>query len=271
LRARGQHPGILTRGYGGQARDWPREVFPDSSPAELGDEPVLLARRAGCPVVAGPDRVADGLRLVQGLGCDILVSDDGLQHYRLRRDLEIAAVDARRGLGNRRCLPAGPLREPPGRLSEVSLVVLTGSGGHTRFSVPGHCLDLVPGDAVNLADPGLRQPLGAWRGRPLTAVAGIGNPGRFFGLLREAGLAPLERAYPDHHPFRAEDIASWGEETVLMTEKDSVKCAGMARPNHWYLPVEARPEPAFVNALEQRLEGLIRGQEIAGHPGLPPV
>ena len=121
----GLRPGILTRGYGGSARDWPRQVLPGSDPAELGDEPVLLARRSGCPVVAGPDRPADADRLVRALGCDILVSDDGLQHYRLGRRLEIAVIDGARGLGNGRCLPAGPLREPPGRLAEVDLILCT--------------------------------------------------------------------------------------------------------------------------------------------------
>jgi tetraacyldisaccharide 4'-kinase len=266
LRARGYRPGVLTRGYGGSAVDWPRDVRSDSDPAELGDEPVLLARRAGCPVVAGPDRIAGGLLLAGGLGCNILVSDDGLQHYRMRRDLEIAVVDGRRGLGNRRCLPAGPLREPPGRLSQVDLVACTGGG-----CAHGHAVELVPGDAVNLADPGRTRSLQSWRGEALTAVAGIGNPGRFFALLRSEGLDPVERAYPDHHPYRAEDALLWGDGPVLMTEKDAVKCAGFARSNHWFLPVEARPEPAFVALIAQRLEGLIRGQEAAGHPGLPPV
>jgi tetraacyldisaccharide 4'-kinase len=312
LQARGHRPGIMTRGYGGSARDWPRRVTADSDPAELGDESVLLARRAGCPVVAGPDRIADGRMLVGDLGCDILVSDDGLQHYRLRRDLEIAVLDGRRGLGNGRCLPSGPLREPPGRLAQVDLVVSTGADveGWTRVGAapsprqqpaatspsisrlsgdspggrraeggaptglaegPGFSMDLVPRDAVNLADPGRTRSLREFRGENMTAVAGIGNPGRFFALLRSAGLEPCERAYPDHHPYTAADAATWGQGPVLMTEKDAVKCAGFARPGHWYLPVEARPEAAFVASLEQRLEGLIRGQQTAGHPGLPPV
>ncbi len=251
LRARGHRPGILTRGYGGSARDWPRRVLADSDPRELGDEPVLLARRSGCPVVAGPDRIADGVMLAEGLGCDILISDDGLQHYRLTRDLEIAVIDGARGLGNGRCLPAGPLREPPSRLAELDLVACTGGG-----CAQGEPLDLVPGDTVNLADPTHTRPLAAWRGEALTAVAGIGNPGRFFATLRAAGLDPVERAYPDHHPYGPADGRSWGDGQVLMTEKDAVKCTGFARPNHWYLPVEARPSAAFVASLEHCLEGL---------------
>jgi tetraacyldisaccharide 4'-kinase len=284
LRGLGYRPGIMTRGYGGSARDWPRRVTPDADPGELGDEPVLLARRGNCPVVAGPDRIADGLVLAGELGCDILVSDDGLQHYRLRRDLEIAVLDGRRGLGNGRCLPAGPLREPPGRLTQVDLLVCTNGGAPSAWAKPpgaggrepgvgthGYALDLVPGDAVNLADPSRTRRLAEFRGEKLTAVAGIGNPGRFFALLRSLGLAHCERAYPDHHPYTAADAAAWGDDTVLMTEKDAVKCAAFARPTHWYLPVEARPDPAFAVSLEQRLEGLNRGQKAARHPGMPPV
>ena len=284
LRGLGYRPGIMTRGYGGSARDWPRRVLPDSNPQEVGDEPVLLARRGGCPVVAGPDRIADGLILAGELGCDMLVSDDGLQHYRLRRDLEIAVLDGGRGLGNGRCLPAGPLREPPGRLTQVDLVACTNGGAPSawadavgdrhrkpRGGSVGYALELVPGDAVNLADPARTRRLPEFRGEKLTAVAGIGNPGRFFALLRSLGLVACETAYPDHHPYTAADAAAWGDDTVLMTEKDAVKCASFARPTHWYLPVEARPQPAFVASLEQRLEGLIRGQKAARHPGMPPV
>jgi len=277
LRGRGLRPGILTRGYGGSTRDWPRRVRPDSDPAELGDEPVLLARRGGCPVVAGPDRIADGVVLTRELGCNLLVSDDGLQHYRLRRDLEIAVLDGQRGLGNGRCLPAGPLREPPRRLTQVDLVVATGGGGLVSHLVQGggrglvHALDLVPGPLVNLAEPSRTRTLAELRGQRVTAVAGIGNPGRFFDLLRSSGLEVAERVYPDHYPYAAADAADWGEGMVLMTEKDAVKCTGFARASHWYLPVEARPSAAFIASLEQCLEVLIRGQEAAGHPGLPPV
>ena len=266
LRGRGLRPGILTRGYGGAAVHWPRQVLPGSDPVELGDEPVLLARRSGCPVVAGPDRPADADRLVRVLGCDILVSDDGLQHYRLGRRLEIAVIDGARGLGNRRCLPAGPLREPPGRLDEVDLVVGTGGGCGL-----GSAMHLVPGAAVNLADPGLIRQPASFVGEQVTAVAGIGNPGRFFALVRSLGLDPIERPYPDHHPYSPADAATWGSGPVLMTEKDAVKCIPFARPDHWFLPVEARPDAAFVTTLESCLEGLLHGQETVGHPGVSPV
>ncbi len=246
-KARGWHPGILARGYGGRGRDWPQAVEADSDPGLLGDEPVLLARRGVCPVVAGPDRVADGELAIGRFGCDLLLCDDGLQHYRLARDLEIAAVDGERGLGNGRCLPAGPLREPAARLKSVDLVIRKDGGG------PGHRFGLVPGKAASLRDPGRRLPLDAFRDRRVTAVAGIGNPGRFFAMLRARGMRVDERPYPDHYRYTAADLASWPPGPVLMTEKDAVKCATFGRADHWCCPVEAAPDPAFVEAVFARL------------------
>jgi tetraacyldisaccharide 4'-kinase len=153
-----------------------------------------------------------------------------------------------------------------GRLAEVDLVVSTGGG----YGL-GHAMYLVPGAAVNLADTELTCEPADFVGKRVTAVAGIGNPGRFFSLLRSLGLDPVERPYPDHHPYCAADAASWGPGTVLMTEKDAVKCMAFARPDHWFLPVEARPDAAFVATLESCLEGLLYGQEAAGHPGVSPV
>ncbi len=253
LRERGWTPGIITRGYGGTARTWPQRVSPGSDPRAVGDEPVLLARRGGCLVVAGPDRVAAGeLALSEG-GCDILLSDDGLQHYRLARDLEIAVVDAQRGLGNRRCLPAGPLREPPGRLDSVDLVLNHGGD-------KGHRMHLVPNAAVNLRDGARLRDLAGFRGEStVTAVAGIGNPGRFFALLRGIGLTIVERPYPDHYPFSAADLADWPPGPVLMTEKDAVKCATFADADHWYVPVRADLDAAFIDAFFSKLEGLTVG------------
>jgi tetraacyldisaccharide 4'-kinase len=245
---RGFAPAILARGYRGRARDWPRAVGPDDDPDLVGDEPLLLARRGVCPVIAGPDRVADGRLAIEHHGCDLILCDDGLQHYRLERDIEVAVIDGDRGLGNARCLPAGPLREPEGRLASVDLVIRRGGDG------PGHRFQLVPGPAVNLRDPRQRRPLGAFRGQPVTAVAGIGNPGHFFDLLRSHGLRVDERPYPDHHPFQADDLATWPPGPVLMTEKDAVKCAKFEASGLWYCPVRAKPDPAFVAALFERLE-----------------
>lgn len=245
---RGLRPGILIRGYRGRAQDWPRRVGPEDDPALVGDEALLLARRGVCPVIAGPDRAAGGRLAIEGHGCDLILCDDGLQHYRLERDLEVAVIDGERELGNGRCLPAGPLREPPSRLASVDLVIRNGGQG------AGHRFRLVPGLAVNLRDPSLTRPLRAFRGQRVTAVAGIGNPGRFFELLRSNGLQVQGRAYPDHHPFSAEDAGHWPPGPVLMTEKDAVKCVKFGGSEHWYCPVRAIPDAAFVAALFARLE-----------------
>ncbi len=252
LRERGWTPGILTRGYGGGAAQWPQRVQIDSDPALIGDEPLLLARRSGCMVVAGPDRVAAG-RLALGVGCDILLTDDGLQHWRLARDLEILLVDGERGFGNGHCLPAGPLREPASRLTRVDLVLYHGGSGHE------HAMRLVPGAAVNLAHPDLTRPLADFRGERVQAVAGIGNPGRFFALLREAGLDIEPHPYPDHHRFSASDLARWSDAPVLMTEKDAVKCASFGGDRHWFLPVEAVLNDRFLERFFSQLSGLTHG------------
>jgi tetraacyldisaccharide 4'-kinase len=247
---RGLRPAIVTRGYGGRSQEWPRTVTADDDPALVGDEPLLIARHGVCPVIAGPDRVADGRLAIVRHGCNLILSDDGLQHYRLERDLEVAVIDGERGLGNGRCLPAGPLREPRGRLASVDLVIRNGGVGE------GDSFSLVPGVAVNLRDPGETRPLNAFRGLRVTAVAGIGNPSRFFGELRAQGILVTERPYPDHHPFSAEDVAAWPEGPVLMTEKDAVKCAKFGAANHWYCPVRARLEPGVVRRLFDRIDSL---------------
>ncbi len=254
LRRQGFTPGILTRGYGGAGTDWPIFVTPSSDPVQVGDEPVLLARRGECPVAVGPDRLAAGRLLLDRHCCDILITDDGLQHYRLRRDLEIAVVDGERGLGNGRCLPAGPLREPARRLASVGLVVYNGRGPEGAA-----VMQLRPGRLVNLLDPSRRETLAAFRGRRVTAVAGIGNPDRFFTLLRGEGLDVDPRAYGDHHAFSAADAAEWGAGPVLMTEKDAVKCASFAGLGFWFLPVDADPAPAVCERLMQFLRGLDNG------------
>jgi tetraacyldisaccharide 4'-kinase len=254
LRRRGLNPGIVIRGYGGTATDWPRVVPTNGDPFELGDEAVLLARRSTAAVAAGPDRVAAARLLLQRNGCDIIVADDGLQHYRLQRDLEILVVDASRGLGNGRCLPAGPLREPRSRLREVDLKVCNGGP-----CPGGEEMSLVPRDLVNLRDPTRTRDLASLNRKRVTAVAGIGNPQRFFALLRRHGLHLEERPYRDHHRFSRDDVAEWLPGPVVMTEKDAVKCVGFAGPNHWYLRVEAVLTHVFVRQLSEKLKGLIDG------------
>lgn len=245
LRQHGWHPGILCRGYKGRAADWPQAVTAEASARDVGDEPVLLARQTGVPVMAGPDRVAAARALLGHGGCDILVLDDGLQHYRLVRDIEIAVVDARRGLGNGRCFPAGPLREPVSRLNAVDLVLFNGDVPDDR---PGFRLS---GDYLRAVDgSGRQQRLDAFAGRGVDAVAGIGNPDAFFARLSAAGLDVTPHAFADHFSFGPEDLAFAGNRPVLMTEKDAVKCRDFAGSDWWYLPVSAALNPAADEALE---------------------
>ncbi len=247
LRAAGYQPGVVSRGYGGTQRTWPCRVTADSDPALVGDEPVLIAARNGCPVVIDPDRPRGGRALLV-LGCTLILADDGLQHYRLRRDLEIAVIDGRRGLGNGFSLPAGPLREPPSRLDSIDLIVGNGAAG------PGqHLMRLHPGPVVNLARPRRQRPLDHWRGGRVHAVAGIGDPVRFFDLLREYGIDPIEHPFPDHHRFVPRELGFGDELDILMTEKDGVKCRRWASDKLWAVPVEATLADGFFEALRARL------------------
>lgn len=247
LKAQGFNPGIITRGYGGAATTWPQPVGPDSDPVLVGDEPVLLARRSGRTLVAGPDRVAAGRMAIELGGCDILVSDDGLQHYRLARDLEILLIDGVRGFGNGRCLPAGPLREPVTRCASVDLVVYKDGDG------AGYRMRLTPGVFVNLLDPTLHRAAEDLRGASVLAVAGIGDPERFFLLLETLGLQIERCPYPDHYRYTRSDSVGWGNRTVIMTEKDAVKCAAIAARDHWYLPVDAVLDDSFETAFFSKL------------------
>ena len=251
LAARGHVPGIVTRGYGGTTRDI-AAVAPDSDPALVGDEPLLLANRAGCPVWRGADRVAAATALLMAHPeIDCLISDDGLQHLRLGRDVEIAVIDGARGLGNGLPLPSGPLREPAARLRAVDAVVINGTGA--AGLPPGTPLTLEGSRLINLTNGSAVIPLQAWRGREVHAVAGIGHPPRFFDQLRAAGLRVEEHPFPDHHPFTAGDLAFDTVRPVVMTEKDAVKCRRFAREDWWYLPVEARIDPAFFDMVAARL------------------
>jgi len=252
LKQHGYQPGVVSRGYGGKSAEYPLTVSAESDPKIVGDEPVLIRQRLGCPLVVDPKRARGARYLKEKLHCNVIVCDDGLQHYRLQRDLEILVVDADRRFGNGRCLPAGPLREPVARARRVDLVILNGDGGDA-----GPRMRLTPGPAVSLTKPAVRRALTDFRGSRVTAVAGIGHPERFFAMLRRLGLDIDARPYPDHHRFSAADLATWPAGPVLMTEKDAVKCRGLSGADAWYVPVDAQPDDGFVAALEDRL-GLIR-------------
>jgi tetraacyldisaccharide 4'-kinase len=241
LREAGFTVGILSRGYRGRGRVWPVEVSVASDPDQVGDEPVLLARDSGAVVYASADRVAAGRALLASSPCDVLICDDGLQHYALRRDLEIAVVDAGRGHGNGHCLPAGPLREPVSRLKTVDALVYLGEPAPGAFG-----MQMRVHSATRLCDPADTRPLTSFRGERVHAVAGIGDPQRFFAALRGAGLDVEERSFPDHHRFRAADLAFADRRPVLMTEKDAVKCAGFAPAHWWSVAAEVHLDATFV-------------------------
>lgn len=256
----GYRPGIVSRGYGGQAHKHPVAVHADSDPNLVGDEPVLIAQRTACPVYVFPRRAEAGQQLLAENACDIVLADDGLQHYALARDIEIALIDGDRRFGNGECLPAGPLREPAQRLAEADLLVCRGGQAQGR-EFP---MSLRFGNAVNLADPTLTKPIAEFANAgPLHAVAGIGFPGRFFAGLREAGLSIIEKSLPDHHRFTLADLNFDPDATVLMTEKDAVKCRRFADGRLWSVPLRGDLPAAFGETLLQLLKVTTDGQKTA--------
>jgi tetraacyldisaccharide 4'-kinase len=234
LKQRGRKVGIVTRGYRGKGSEWPRAVTAQSDPREVGDEPVLLARRTGCPVVAGPDRVACVEALLANARVDVILSDDGLQHYRLARAFEVAVVDGARGMGNGLCLPAGPLREPVSRLQEVDAIVVNGGDwGHAGV----FRAEAVVTKVYHLKDGALRT-LESFRAEPVHAVAGIGNPQRFFDLLRDAKLDVEAHPLEDHAEITLDELTFDEPGAVLITEKDAVKCEHLKANGVWCVVVD---------------------------------
>jgi tetraacyldisaccharide 4'-kinase len=234
LKQRGRKVGIVTRGYRGKGKEWPAAVSPDSDPEEVGDEPVLLARRTRCPVVAGPDRVACVEALLEDARVDVVLSDDGLQHYRLARAFEIAVVDGARGMGNGLCLPAGPLREPASRLHEVDAIVVNGAGwGHAGVFRAAAVVTKV----YHLKD-GAERTLDSFRKEPVHAVAGIGNPQRFFDLLLDADLDVEAHPLEDHAEITLDELTFDEPGAVLITEKDAVKCEHLKADGVWCVVVD---------------------------------
>ncbi len=252
LRAAGWHPGIISRGYA--ARDTrnskppPCEVHENSPAALVGDEPLLLKQRSGVPVFIGRDRAAAGRALLAAYPeCRLILSDDGLQHYPLARDIEIALMDER-GVMNGWLLPAGPLREPPSRLSRVTAIVLNGKQAHApapAAHLPTFRMQLSGNLLERLGNPGIRQGTEALAGLRLAAICGIAVPERFFLHLESLGLTFSRHVFPDHHCYTTEDLAAIDADALLMTEKDAVKCRALGRLPHpvWVLPVTAQIEP----------------------------
>jgi tetraacyldisaccharide 4'-kinase len=255
LLAQGRRPGIVSRGYGGAAPRQPVLVDQYVDPALVGDEPVMLARQTGCQVCVCVDRVA-AVHAIAREGVDVVIADDGLQHYRLRRDAELAVVDAERGLGNRRLLPAGPLRERPARLDSVDSVLLNGAGSE----IAGLNFFLKAGSLKSVGGAGVAE-LADFAGRRVWAVAGIGNPGRFSRLLETAGIQVDLVPVPDHGRVSLASLRRQHPQPILMTEKDAVKYADNTIKDCWYLPVEA----CFTDADAQQLLDILNAK-IIGSP-----
>lgn len=249
LQDRGVNVGAVLRGYGAKGTH-PRRVESGSTAEQVGDEALVIAAQTGCPVAVGADRVA-AAELLIAAGVRTVVSDDGLQHLRLGRDLEIAVIDGERGVGNGWLLPAGPLREPVARLDSVAMVVQ--NGGDVLHRAGALHMHLAGSELRAVSDNSVSLPLDRLSGRRVHAVAGIGNPQRFFSLLRAAGCQVTEHAFPDHHRLRPADLDFADDQPVLMTEKDAVKCRGFATARHWYLPVQAEFSAADAQQLLRRV------------------
>jgi tetraacyldisaccharide 4'-kinase len=259
LTARGFKPGIVSRGYAGSSEL--SSVGANTLPELVGDEPVLIARRTQCPVWIGRDRAAAVDRLVAtNPEVDIIISDDGLQHYRLARDLEVVVIDGQRHFGNGLLLPAGPLREPVSRLKSVDATVF--NGGETTelpgrtLTAPAFAMRLSGSTFRNLRNDEINMPAEQLAGLRVHAVAGIGNPERFFAHLRSLGLSFIPHAFPDHHAFTASELDFDNADALLMTEKDAIKCAHFARDTWWALPVDAHIDIALANLVTQRIGAL---------------
>lgn len=251
LQEKGLKVGIVSRGYGGNLNKNPHEVSLQDHPSAVGDEPLLIKQKTGCPVIIGAKRYAAVTWLEKKHAVDIIISDDGLQHYAMGRSIEIAVIDGLRGVGNGLCLPAGPLREPPSRLKEVDFLVVnegTWPEGWSMTLKPGCIRHLHTHAEVNQLP----------NKNTIIALAAIGNPQRFFNTLQQAGLTFESRIYPDHYLFKKEDFNP--ENSFLMTEKDAVKCQSFALDNLYYLPVEAVISEQFWDKLlsHQRLQGILQ-------------
>jgi tetraacyldisaccharide 4'-kinase len=260
LSAGGLRVGVVSRGYGRRGAA-PRDVHPDSDWRDVGDEPVIIARRTGCATLVAPDRVAAARTLI-ARGADLIVADDGLQHLALGRDCSIAVIDGGRGFGNARLLPQGPLREPLAALGEADIVVVNGEPEHGSLAgrLPAGTLSMrlaaQPAERVDGRGPPCE--LASFSGRRVHAVAGIGNPQRFFRDLESRGIEVLAHAFPDHHPFTARELAFGDELPILMTEKDAVKCTPFANARLWYVPVSATFSDGDAQALRARVLARLR-------------
>ncbi|MCG2579401.1 MAG: tetraacyldisaccharide 4'-kinase [Marinobacter sp.] len=253
LKEQGWRPVILSRGYGGRSNEYPLQVDPGTGAEVAGDEPVMLALETGCPVVVDPQRKRGALWALEHQLGDVLICDDGLQHYRLPRDIELAVFDAERGIGNGAGIPVGPLREPLDRLSGVDFVVTNGGTLEELEHPAQFAMTLEPAELRNLKT-GKTASLDCLRDKQVHAVAGIGNPGRFFATLEALGARVSATAFADHHKFRAADLQVGDGDWLLMTAKDAVKCREFAPDNAWVLSVQAKLPETFATAFLARVQ-----------------
>lgn len=250
LKEHGYQPGIISRGYGGKARHWPQQVRPDGDPVAVGDEAILISKRTACPMAVGPERLVSGQELLHyHPACNVIISDDGLQHYALYRDIEVAVIDGKLRFGNGYCLPAGAMREPVNRLKKVDFTVVNGEAGKDEY---GMFYSIT--DACNMQDPTKCQSLEKFKGQQVHAVAGIGNPDRFFNQLTDMGLDIIPHPFPDHYFYKETDLEFDDNKPVFMTEKDAVKCKRFAKQHHWFVPITVEVHETFGKAILKRLK-----------------
>lgn len=240
LIAQGWRVGIISRGYGGKIKNIPRLVMSSDDPQEVGDEPIILARHSKAPMAICKNRVKAADLLITQYQCNCLIADDGLQHYRLMRDLEIAVIDYAQGFGNGHCLPVGPLREPITRLITIPLRVANGTPHNDEYQ-----MSLIPHHAILISDDKITRPLSDFHYEKIHAVAGIGNPERFFNMLTTAGLNIIAHPFPDHHLYQPQELEFGDNLPILMTEKDAVKCVNFSGVKSWYVPITTHMNPQF--------------------------
>jgi len=261
LRDAGLKVGVASRGYGRESRGL-QKVSVESDPLMVGDEPLLIAQRTSVPVIVAEDRCA-AARALFAAGVDVVIADDGLQHHRLPRRMEICVVDGSRTFGNGLQIPAGPLREPLSRLAEVDYVVLNGEQSLPKPIANAVRMQLVPGMLRSL-NQDMSWRLSQFSGCKVNAVAGIANPERFFSSLEQAGLIIERHAWPDHHSFSKDDFSRLNPDfPILMTEKDAVKCRGLSLSNAWYLGIDAALPGDFESRVVQGMINAVQQQEMS--------
>lgn len=257
LQGKGYKVGIVSRGYGGKHRE-PTVVENNSDWKEVGDEALIIVRQTHCPIVVAKNRVLAVKKLLENYDCNLVISDDGMQHYALDRDLEIAVIDGTRFLGNGFCLPAGPLREPQRKLKFCDFVVVNSRPvGNTKRNkyASEYAMEIIPEIFCNVKNNTLIKNAQDFPDENIHAVAGIGNPERFFALLEKIGLQITKNVFPDHHVFEPQDFSFAYNDIVIMTEKDAIKCESFAKDNWWYLKIETFLDNSFAVELLKKITG----------------